>query len=165
MKTCGTLCLIVALILHGCAGAPAAPPKIERISAEQLEARLSQPAAALPLEQIVALARQGIAAEQIISRITASGSRYRLSATALVELVQQGVPLAVLDHLVAAERRYVFDDMAADANAREKACQDRIAEEVQACRRQNMPPMLFPGQHPFTRCFPAPPGSMFWRCF
>ena len=165
MKTHGTLCLAFALILQGCAGAPAAPPKIERISAEQLEARLPQPAAALPLEQIVALARQGIAAEEIISRISASGSRYRLSATRLVELAWQGVPLAVLDHLAAAERRHIFDDMAADANAREKACQDRIAQEVQACRRQNMPPMLLPGQHPFTHCFPARPGSMFLRCF
>ncbi len=165
MKTHRTLCLLVALILQGCAGAPAAPPKIERISAEQLEAHLPQPAAALPLEQIVTLARQGVAAEEIISRIAATASRYRLSATQLVELAHQGVPLAVLDHMVAAERRHIFDDLAADANVREKACQDRIAQEVQTCRRHNIPPMLFPGQHPFTHCFPAPPGSMFWRCF
>ena len=165
MKIHGTPCLVCALILQACAGTPAAPPKIERIGPEQLEARLPQPAAALPPEQIVALARQGIAAEEIIGRITASGSRYRLSATRLVELAWQGVPLAVLDHLVAAERRNIFDDVAADANAREKACQERIAQEVLACRRQNMPPLLFPGQHPFTHCFPAPPGSMFWRCF
>jgi hypothetical protein len=164
MKTHGTPCLVFALILQGCAGAPAAPPKIERISAEQLEARLPQPAAALSLEQIATLARQGIAAEEIIGRIGASGSRYRLSATRLVELAQQGVPLAVLDHLVAAERRHIFDDMAAEIERREKLCRDRSELELRHCRAQ-MPMTWFPGQHPFMNCLPPTAGWPHWRCF
>lgn len=152
------------LILQACANAPVEPPKIERISAEQLEARLPQPAAALPLEQIELLARQGVSAEDLIARITASGSRYRLSAAQIVELAQQGVPLAVLDHMVVAERRQIFDDLAADANKRERACREKLEQEIRICRNQLMTPMWFPGPYPMINCFPSPQGAMFWRC-
>ena len=161
---CLLLSAALALILQGCAGTPVEPPKIERISAEQLEARLPQPAAILPLEQIELLARQGASAEDLIARITASNSRYRLSAAQIVELAQQGVPLAVLDHLVAAERRRIFDDMAADANQREKLCHERIEQEVRWCRNQMIGPMYMPGPYPMINCFPLTPGSPFWRC-
>jgi len=152
------------LILLGCAGTPVEPPKIQRISAEQLEASLPQPAASLPLDQVVALARQGVAAEELIARITASGSRYRLSATQIVELAQQGLPLAVLDHLLAAERRRIFDDMAADANKRETACREKVEQEIRACRSQVFGPMYMPGPYPLINCFPLGPGSPYWHC-
>lgn len=155
---------IFALILHGCAGTSVEPPKIERISAEQLEARLPQPVALLPLKQIELLARQGASAEDLIARIAASGSRYRLSATQISELAQQGVPLAVLDHLVAAERQQIFDDMAADAHRRDQACRDRLEQEFRNCRNQMFGPMFMPGPYPMVNCFPLTPGSPFWRC-
>jgi len=164
MRSRCAICWFAVLILQGCADAPPAPPRIERISAEQLEARLPQPIASLPLERIVEAARQGIAAEEIIGRITASGSRYRLSASQLVDLAQRGVPLAVLDHLVSAERRQIFDEMAADANAREKACLERVVREVESCRSQAMLQMGFPLRHPFINCFPFPPGSPYMHC-
>jgi len=152
------------LLLFGCAGTPETPPKIERISAERLEASLPQPMAALPLEQVVALAREGLAAGEIIARITSSASRYRLSAGQVVELAQQGVPLAVLDHMVAAERRQIFDDMAAAASLRDQACRDRIEQEIRNCRTPMSGPMYMPGYNPMINCFPLTPGSPFWRC-
>lgn len=158
------LLAVTALILQGCAGTPVEPPKIERISAEQLEARLPQPAATLPLEQIELLARQGVPAADLIARITASGSRYRLSASQIAELAQRGVPLAVLDYMVAAERRQIFDDMAADANNRDQACRERINQEINWCRNQMTGPMYMPGPYPMFNCFPLTPGSPFWRC-
>jgi hypothetical protein len=157
------LVLTLAMALQGCAGAPPVPPKIERISAPELEARLPQPAAALPLEQIVVLARQGTSAEEIIRRITESRSRYRLTASRITELAGQGVPLKVLDHMLSAERTHIFDDMAAEAAQREKVCQDRVAREVQMCRSQMTAPMWFPSQ-PFIHCFPPRPGSPFGHC-
>lgn len=158
------LLALPALLLAACAGVPPEPPKIERLSAEQLEASLPPPAATLPLEQVVALAQQGLAAGDIIARITASASRYRLSARQILDLARQGVPVAVLDHLVAAERRQIFDDMAADANRRDLACRERIDEEVRACRNQFMGPLLAPGPYPMQNCFPLGPGSPYWRC-
>lgn len=157
---------VPALILAGCADTPVAPPKIERISAERLEASLPQPSAALPLEQVVELARQGVAAEELIARIRDSASRYRLSAGQIVELANQGVPLAVLDYMVAAERHRIFDQMAADANSRDKACRERIEQELRHCRNQTMGPMLMPGpyRYPMINCFPLTPGAPYWRC-
>lgn len=155
---------MLALILQGCAGAPVEPPKIERVSAEQLEALTPAPVAAVPLDQIVALARQGVDAEEIIGRIRASASRYRLGAAQIVDLAREGVPLAVLEHLVAAERRQIFDDMAADANRREQDCRGKIEHELRICRSQMLGPMWMPGPYPLVNCFPSPPGSPFWRC-
>lgn len=158
------LLLVLALLLQGCAGTPVEAPKIERLSAAELEARLPQPLAVLPLEQVVALARQGSAAEDIIARIQATASRYRLTATQIVDLARQGVPLKVLDHMVTAERTAVFDDMAGDVLRREQACQERIGQEVWLCRSQSMQPMWAPWPQPLINCFPSPPGSPFWRC-
>ena len=154
---------ITALILQGCADAPTAPPRIERLSAEKLEASLPQPAAAMPLEQIVALARLGLPAEELIGRIKESGSRYRLSASQIVELAGQGVPLAVLDHMVASERTRIFDDMAGEVERREKLCRDRSEQELRQCRAQ-IPMQWFPGQHPFMNCLPPTAGWPHWRC-
>ena len=152
------------MLLAGCAGVTIEPPRIERLSAEQLEARLPPPAAAMPLEQVVVLSKQGVPAADLIERIKASGSRYRLSATQLVELARDGVALAVLDHLVAVERHRIFDELAADANQREQACRERIAQEVQACRNQYFGPMLVPAPYPMFNCFPLGPSSPYWRC-
>lgn len=162
------LLAIPALILQACAYVPATPPKIERISAEQLEARLPQPVAALPLEQVVVLARQGVAADELIGRITASASRYRLTATQVVELARQGVPLAVLDHMVAGERQRIFDDMAADANNRDRDCHERIDQELRMCRHQMIGPLFMYGPYgpyPAINCFPLAPGWPFRRCY
>ena len=159
-----SLIVLPALMIAGCAGTPVDPPKIERLSAEQLEARLPQPMAALPLEQVVALARQGLDAGDIIARITASASRYRLSAGQRLELGRQGVPAAILDHMLAAERHQIFDDMAGEANKRDQACRERIDQEVRACRNQFIGPLLMPGPYPMHNCFPLGPGSPYWRC-
>ena len=136
-----TFVLTLILLLTGCADGPDRPVRIERMTAAELEARLPQPIAALPLEQVVALARQGIGAGEIIAAIRASGSRYRLSASRIVELAAQGVPLEVLDHMVSAERTQIFDDMAADAARRELACLQRIEQEASLYRLQAMQPM------------------------
>ena len=146
--------LTLILLLTGCADGPARPVRIERMTAAELEARLPQPIAALPLEQVVALARQGIGAGEIIARIRASGSRYRLSASRIVELAAQGVPLEVLDHMVSAERTQIFDDMAAEAHRHELACQERLAQEINLRRSQAMMPMWSPWPQPFGHCFP-----------
>ncbi|OHC62780.1 MAG: hypothetical protein A2045_08995 [Rhodocyclales bacterium GWA2_65_20] len=138
----------LAVLLQGCAGTPVVPPKIERMTAAQLEARLPQPVAVLSLEQVVVLARQGIGAGEIIARIRASGSRYRLSASRIVEMAAQGVPPEVLDHMVSAERTRIFDDMAAEAQRREQVCLQRIEQEANLYRLQTMQPM--------SPCWPYP---------
>lgn len=158
-------CLVLALLLGGCGDLPVEPPRLDRISAEQLETRLPPPVATVSLDHIVTLAREGIAADEIIARIKASGSRYRLSAKQVVDLTLNNVPVAVLDYMIDSERRQIFDSMAADANAREVACQDRLAREAEFCRRQMEPLLWYPRHQPFSNCMPPVPGTNFWRCF
>lgn len=154
---------LACAVLAGCAaGPPPQAPRVERLSGEELEARLPQPASAISLADIVAMSRAGTVPEEIVRRIGAAQARYRLSATQVVELERQGVALAVLDHMVEAERRAIFDDLAADIARREQACLERIAQEVRQCRLQSMAP-LWP--HPFATCWPPHPAMPYWRCF
>jgi hypothetical protein len=164
MKNFATAWIVLALMLHGCAATPAKSPRIERLGVEQLAARLPQPAAALPLERIVALAKQGVADDDLMARIAASGSRYRLSASMIIDLAAQGVPLKVLDHMVDSERQYLFDDQAAAASRAEQACQQRVEKELVLCRAQAMQAPWHPWPQPFGTCLPSPGGWLNWHC-
>lgn len=151
----------------GCAEAPLAPPKIDRISAEQLEALLPQPVAALPLEQVVALAQQGIAADDHFPHCRLGLALPAVGGTD-PRTGGAGRPREVLDHMVATERRRIFDDMATEANRRDAA--SARAHRAGAPRHFTatgpIGPMMLPGPYPFPmiNCFPLSPGSPFWRC-
>ena len=161
--SCRFATTVTCVLLAGCAaGPPPQPPRVERLSGEELAARLPQPASPISLADIVALSREGTAPEEIVKRIGATQGRYRLSATQVVELERQGVALTVLDHLVEAERRAIFDDLAADIARREQACMERIAQEVRQCRLQSMS-LFWP--HPFSTCWPPHHAMPYWRCF
>lgn len=164
MKNFATVWIVLALMLHGCAATPAKSPRIERLGAEQLASRLPQPAAALPLERIVALAKQGVVDDDLIARIVASGSRYRLSASMIIDLAAQGVPRKVLDHMVDSERQRIFDDQAAAVGAAERACQQRVEQELLLCRAQALQGPWYPWPQPFQTCLPSPRGSLYWHC-
>ncbi len=50
-------------------------------------------------QEIIAMAEQGTPAPEIIARIDAAQAVYRLSASGLAKLREQGVPDAVIDHM------------------------------------------------------------------
>lgn len=158
---------LAAGVLAGCASAPTEPPgRVERLGAAELEARLPPPQAAVSIEEIVALSRRRLGAEEIIRRISESASRYRLAASQIIELAAQGVPPAVLDHILAAERTRVFDELAGEVAKRDKSCEERIAQERLQCRQQPFSYTPFgPWPGPFMNCIPFPPGSSIWRCY
>lgn len=64
---------------------------------------------------IVSMSQQGVAPDQIIGRIKASGTVYRLKASQLSDLQKQGVPSAVIDYM---QQTYL------DAVARDAAYQE-----------------------------------------
>jgi hypothetical protein len=154
--------MAIGVLLAACAEVPSQPARIERISAKELEARLPQPASAVSLADVVAMSHAGLPPAEIARRLDAAHARFRLSATQVTELHRQGVALTVLDHIVAAERRAVFEEVATDIARREQACNDRIGQELRQCRLQSFP-ALWP--HPFATCWPPGPGHPFWRCF
>ncbi len=65
------------------------------------------PAPKLSLDDIVTLARQGVAADALISRIRAAGAYYRLSAADVISLRERGVAMPVIDHMLASEREFL----------------------------------------------------------
>ncbi len=103
-------------------------------------------------DEVVQLAKQGLSAESIISRLKESGTRYRLSAAEILTLKSRGVPTAVLDYLLDSDRQALMDECSERINRLSK-------EQVQALQQQDMlcqqrcslscPP--FWGPHPWRR--------------
>lgn len=154
---------ILGTLLAGCASVPSEAGKTERMSSEALAASQPQPVAAVSIDDIVALSTGGASADAIVERIRASHSRYRLSATQLLQLRQRGVDVKVLDHIVEAERRAIFEEVAGDIAKRDQACKERITQEVRQCQLLQAP-APWPAQ-PFANCWPPHPGFPYWRCF
>lgn len=147
------------LAVAGCATAhPPPAPKIERITGAALEAGIPPPIAAVGTDDIVAMAKRGESAQDIIAKIDASHSRYRLQAARIAAMMGAGVPASVIDHIMETERRRIFDDMAADIGRRDEACAARVEQEVRQCQLQ----LLQPG---FATCWPPHMGFPYWRCF
>jgi hypothetical protein len=59
------------------------------------------------MDEIVTLARQGVAADALIARIRTAGAYYRLSAADIISLRERGVPMPVIDHMLASEREFL----------------------------------------------------------
>lgn len=159
-RLAGTVVAVLALV--GCAGTPPAePPKIERLTGSA--AGPSAQSAPVGLDEIVAATKNGQTPAQIIDMLDAVHTHHHLTASRIAALIEQGVSLQVLDHLVETDRRRIFDDAAADSARREHACQDRLEQEARQCRLQSMLP-CWPG-HPFTGCWPPHAGFPYWRGF
>lgn len=151
------------LLLAGCAASPpaAVPPKLERLTGAQLAARLPAPLAKVGLDEIVALSRDGASAQSITGKIDASHSRYRLDADQIATLLKNGVAPGVIGHMMEAERRRIFDDLAAELAQQDQACLERVEREVTQCRLQTLaqPPC------PYATCWPPHMGFPWWRCY
>lgn len=65
------------------------------------------PAARLTFDDLIALSRQGMDAEALITIIRQAGAYYRLSANDVIALRDRGLPLAVIDHILSAERQFL----------------------------------------------------------
>jgi len=75
-------------------------------SAQGVAALPAMPAPRLSLDEIVTLSRQGVGSQALIARIHVSGSYYRLTAAEIISLRERGVHVAVIDHMLTAERQY-----------------------------------------------------------
>jgi len=93
------LIVMSMLILTACSSTPQREPEIQRISAEELDKLLPPPVAALSLDEIVQLSKQGLSAEDIIKKIQESKSQYVLTPSQYLDLNKQGVSTKVLDYI------------------------------------------------------------------
>ena len=83
------------------------------------------PAPKFSLNEIVTLARQGVAADDLIARIRAAGAYYRLSAADIISLRERGVPMRVLDRMLASEREYLIGADSNSAGKEQERSSDR----------------------------------------
>ncbi len=148
------LLVAIAFALAGCASAPPPQaPKIERLTGAALDARIPPPVATVSADEIVAMAKRGESAQSIVAKIDASHSHYLLGAERIAAMMREGVPAPVIDHIMEAERRRIFDDAAADIAQHDQDCQERIDQEASQCQLQ------------LLSCWPPYTSFPYWRGF
>lgn len=119
----GLLALALAGALAGCATLPdgSATPLLARLPPDEL-ARLSPSADKLVPADLAAMARAGVPAATIIERFRASGARFDLSPTQVVELHAAGVPLAVLEAIHVDREQALRTDLTQMLVERDRQC-------------------------------------------
>lgn len=117
------------LLLAGCASTGNSPTQaeVQRISPEELEKLIPAPVATVSLEELVADAKQGKTADEMIEKIKASNSRYDLTPAQSLELNKQGLDIKVLDYIHQANELARQNALADEINKREQ--ERRLSEK------------------------------------
>ena len=129
-----------SLTLTGCASQNqlnTQSPQIDRVSEAELARIMPKPMAALSLDELVKLSKEGATAEQIIEKIKLTNSAYDLSPSQSVSLHQQGVATNVLDYIHESRELAVRNNVADEINKRD-ALQKLKRQQLQQ-RRQYDP--------------------------
>lgn len=142
------LLVAAALALTACASAPLKPPKVERISAEELEKIMPKPAPNLTLDDIVKLSNQGVTADQIIEQIKNSHSSYELTPTESISLNAKGVDAKVLDFIHTQREQALRDSFSDEINKRE-AANSQEKNRLQRSLQQQPPIFYDPFYNPY----------------
>ncbi len=124
----GLMLTTAVFTLSGCASNGVKQSEIERITPEQLAKIMPPPFATIALDEIVNDSKAGKSADEIISKIKASNSRYALTPTQTLDLNKQGIDIKVLDYMQQsnelAKQNAIADEM--NKRAREKAAAEKI---------------------------------------
>jgi hypothetical protein len=99
------------------------------------------PAPGLSLDEVIGLVQQGQQAEAIITRIRATGSYYRLSAADVISLRERGLPLAVIDHILASERQVLVAGLPSGSGSAHRA----EGQAPEPSQKQRLVPALYFG--------------------
>ena len=129
----GIICASLLALLAGCA-TTAPPPRVERISPEELERIMPKPVPNLTLDEIVQMSKAGTPAPDIIAKIKETNSRYALTPSESLELSKMGVSTEVLDYFHPAHEQAVREGFADEINKPEKEKrleQERLRREYQ----------------------------------
>jgi hypothetical protein len=149
--------LLASLVMAACATSEqqlyGQAPLIDRISDEELARIMPKPVAALSLEDLVELSKEGATADQVIDKIRETNSFYDLTPSQSVELDRQGIDSKVLDYIHASHERVLRNNVADELNRREKS---RRAELENLKKQQLQPQQLL--YDPFCRYGASPYG-------
>lgn len=96
-------------------------PPIDRVSDAELSRIMLKPNAALSLDEIVQMSKNGAAPEEIIEKIKTSNSYYDLTPSQALQLSKQGVNSKVLDYIYESREAALKNNIAEEINKRERA--------------------------------------------
>ncbi len=114
--------VLVPSLIAGCATNQSnETPPIDRVSDAELSRIMLKPSAALSLDEIVKMSKEGNTAEQIIEKIKTSDSYYDLTPSQAVQLSKQGVNTKVLDYIYESREAALKNNVAEEINKRERA--------------------------------------------
>lgn len=140
-------------LLGGCA-APRVAPSAERLDPGQLEAiSAANRAGPLTIEQIIRRSKAGEAPAVLIEDIRRTGTHLAVTPEERARLSGQGVALAVLDELAAAQARWAQDQATADkvrADTARIEAADRARAEEERRRRAYYGPAYVPYYLPYA---------------
>ncbi|PKO45863.1 MAG: hypothetical protein CVU29_07835 [Betaproteobacteria bacterium HGW-Betaproteobacteria-22] len=127
-----SICFLSLLMVAGCAShgmqANSHLVKIDRISPEELTAMMPLSVARLSLDDVLALTRQGMRAEDIIEKIKQSDSIYDLTPSQTLSLNAQGVDGKVLDYMHSSHELALRNHLAEEINKRERSRAEELAK-------------------------------------
>lgn len=144
--------LMLAVCLAACATTENKSGRVvERLPAEATQS-VTPALPKLSLQDISRLAREGLAAESIIGRLKESHTRLRLSATDVLNLKAQGVPLAVMDYLLDSDRQAALDECSERINRLSKDQSVALQQSEMRCmQRCNLSCPTWPAPYPWRR--------------
>ena len=139
------LLLGVSLVLiSACATVPSGRV-VERLPESAPAAPVPPPLPPLTRADLSGLAAQGLSADSLIGRLRDSHTRLRLSASDVLTLKAQGLPLAVIDHLLDSDRQASADECTAQLLKKDETLQQQVQQaELQGWQRCQLSQPMFP---------------------
>ena len=155
--------IFLALLMISCAStiqhSYLRTPKIDRISAEELNSILTKSITPLSLNDVVRLTKEGVSTDQIIEKIRISNSVYHLTPSQVVDLNRQGLDTKVLDYISMNYELAIRNNVAEEINQREKikrAELDKLKHQLWLQQQQRIyDPACGYGYHVQPNCYGA----------
>ena len=144
----------LSVLLGGCQTFPGPERREAPRSGETVLRAAPVPAEpGLTPDDLLAMARGGATSEAVIARFTASGVRFDLTPTQIVDLAARGLPLPVLEAIHLARERALQNECAQRLVDLDRRCSEDVLRERR--RALSCPDPYWPGR-------PGWRGGMYW---
>ena len=127
---CGVLAVLGGVFLAGCQTAAGPAVRAPGLAGETVLRSTPAPAEpGLKVDDLLAMARRGAPTPEIVARFDASGVRFDLTPTQVVDLAARGMPLPVLDAIYESRERAVQNQCAQRLVDLDRQCTEAVQRE------------------------------------
>jgi hypothetical protein len=148
--------LLAGISLLGCASLEGKPPTqaqgIQRLSDEELARIMPPPVSQLSFDALVSMSKTGLTPAQMMDKLKETDTSYDLTASQILSLNKQGVPVEVLDYLHTRRAAAVQNNIAESVSQHEKVKNEEIQKLKRQLQLSTMDPFCrngFPGYYPY----------------